>query len=63
MPSAGGDELHPLGVLDDPRSAQDLEADRAPVLTEVGDHTQADLVTLSNRRIPLCDNQFYDRTS
>jgi hypothetical protein len=37
MPSAGRRELHLLGVLDDPRGAQDLEADDATVLGEVGD--------------------------
>ena len=40
MPSAGSRELHPLGILDDSRGAQDLEleANYAPVLAEVGNY-------------------------
>ena len=54
---SGGRELHLLGVLDDPRGAQDFEADHAPILAEIGDHTRADLVALSDRRIPQRDEQ------
>jgi hypothetical protein len=49
--------LHLLGVLDDPRGAQDLKSNHAPVLAEVGDNTRADFVALSDRRIPLVNMQ------